>query len=78
MPLATGKNLLRLVSDEGSRCKLTQNEIIEIDFVGGSKEEGVEMGRGQRFIRWTFERRLVKNDTLSIMEKSKRNINSAS
>ena len=31
----------------------------------------VQRGRGRRFIRWTFDRRMGKNHSFSIMEKFK-------
>ena len=53
-----------------------QNNIVEMYLAREGMESGVEKGRGRRFIRWTFDKRLEKNHTLSIMENFRRNINS--
>ena len=40
-------------------------------------EEGVERGRGQWFIRQTFDWKLGENRTLSVMAKFRQDVNSA-
>ena len=52
-----------------------QNEIIEMYVRREGQEEGVENGRGRRFIRWAFTKRLRTNQTAEIMVKLRQNIN---
>ena len=40
-----------------------------------SVEEGVESGRGRRFIRWSFEKRLGANKTPSVLAKFRESTN---
>ena len=54
-----------------------QNEIIEMFVRREGEEEGVENGRGRRFIRWTFTKRLRKNQAVAVMRKLRQNINQA-
>ena len=54
-----------------------QNEIIEIFVRREGEEEGVEAGRGRRFIRWAFTKSLRTNQTVAVMAKLRRNINQA-
>ena len=51
-----------------------QNEIVEMYVRREGVEEGRENRRGQRFIRWFFDKRLGANQTASVMEKLKQNI----
>ena len=53
-----------------------QNEI-EMYVRREGQEEGVENGRGRRFIRWAFTKRLRTNQTAAIMVKLSQNINRA-
>ena len=46
-----------------------QNEIIEMYVRREGQEEGVENGRGRRFITWAFTKRLRTNQTAEIMVK---------
>ena len=46
-----------------------QNEIIEMYIRREGEEEGRENGRGRRFIRWTFDKRLRANQTAAVMAK---------
>ena len=50
-----------------------QNEIVEM-YV---RREGRENGRGHRFIRWTFDKRLRANQMAAVMAKLRQNINQA-
>ena len=43
------------------------NEIVEMYVRCEGVEEGIENGRGRRFIRWAFDKRLGANQTTSIM-----------
>ena len=52
-----------------------QNEIIEMYVRREGEEEGRENGRGRRFIRWVFDKRLRANQTAAIMQKLRQNIN---
>ena len=52
-----------------------QNEIVEMYVRLEGEEEGRENGRGRRFIRWTFDKRLRANQTAAIMRKLRQNIN---
>ena len=52
-----------------------QNEIFEMYVRREGEEEGRENGRGRRFIRWTFDKRLRANQTAVIMRKLRQNIN---
>ena len=54
-----------------------QNEIIEMYVRREGQEEGVENGRGRRFIRWTFTKSLRTNQTVAVMVKLRQNINRA-
>ena len=54
-----------------------QNEIIEMYVRREGEEEGVENGRGRRFVRWAFTKRLRTNQTAAIMVKLRQNINQA-
>lgn len=45
-----------------------------MDVVHNGVEEGVERGRGQQFIRWSFVRRLGVNNIHSILTKFRQNI----
>ena len=54
-----------------------QNEIIEMYVRREGEEEGIENGRGRRFIRWSFDKKLRKNQTDAVMIKLRRNINNA-
>ena len=54
-----------------------QNEIVEMYVRREGEEEGRENGRGRRFIRWTFDKRLRANQTAAIMERLRQNINRA-
>ena len=54
-----------------------QNEIIEMYVRREGEEEGVENGRGRRFIRWAFTKSLRTNQTAAIMVKLRQNINRA-
>ena len=49
-----------------------QNEIIEMYVRREGEEEGIENGRGRRFIKWIFENRLRANQTAGVMAKLKR------
>ena len=60
------------------RCRLLdnfQNEIFEMDATLESMKEGVESGRGRRFIRWSFDKRLGANDTPSVLAKFRESTN---
>ena len=46
-----------------------QNEIVEMYVRREGEEEGRENGRGRRFIRLTFEKRLRANQTAAVMAK---------
>ena len=46
-----------------------QNEIIEMYVSREGEEEGRENGRGRRFIRWAFDKRLRANQTAAVMLK---------
>ena len=52
-----------------------QNEIIEMYVRREGEEEGRENGRGRRFIKWAFTKRLRANQTAAIMRKLRQNIN---
>ena len=52
-----------------------QNEIVEMYVRREGEEEGVENGRGRRFIKWAFTKRLRANQTAAIMRKLRQNIN---
>ena len=52
-----------------------QNEIVEMFVRREGEEEGVENGRGRRFIKWAFDKRLRANQTAAIMRKLRQNIN---
>ena len=54
-----------------------QNEIVEMYLRREGEEEGRENGRGRRFIRWTFDKRLRANQTAAVMAKLRQNINQA-
>ena len=54
-----------------------QNEIVDMYLRREGEEEGRENGRGCRFIRWTFDKRLRANQTAAVMAKLRRNINRA-
>ena len=54
-----------------------QNEIIEMYVRREGEEEGRENGRGRRFIRWSFDKRLRANQTAAVMSKLRQNINNA-
>ena len=54
-----------------------QNAIIEMYVRRESEEDGVENGRGRRFVRWAFTKRLRTNQTMAIMVKLRQNINQA-
>ena len=54
-----------------------QNEIIEMYVRREGEEEGVENGRGRRFIRWSFDKKLRKNQTDAVMPKLRQNINNS-
>ena len=54
-----------------------QNEIIEMRVRRAGEEEGRENGRGRRFIRWTFDKRLRANQTAVVMAKLRQNIRNA-
>ena len=54
-----------------------QNEIVEMYVRREGVEEGVENGRGRRFIRWAFDKRLGANQTTAILAKLRQNINSS-
>ena len=54
-----------------------QNEIIEMHVRRAGEEEGREKGRGRRFIRWTFDKRLRANQTAAVMAKLRKNIRNA-
>lgn len=52
-----------------------QNKIVEMYVAREGVEEGVERGRGGRFIRWTFDRKLGENHAPSIIAKFGQHIN---
>ena len=52
-----------------------QNEIVEMYVRREGEEEGVENGRGRRFIKWVFDKRLRANQAAAIMRKLRQNIN---
>ena len=54
-----------------------QNEIIEMYVRREGEEEGRENGRGRRFIRWAFDKRLRANQTAAVMAKLRQNIHNA-
>ena len=54
-----------------------QNEIIEMYVRREGEEEGRENGRGRRFIRWAFDKRLRANQTAAVMSKLRQNIHNA-
>ena len=54
-----------------------QNEIIEMYVRREGEEEGRENGRGRRFIRWAFDKRLRANQTAAVMTKLRQNIHNA-
>ena len=54
-----------------------QNQIVEMYVRREGEEEGRENGRGRRFIRWTFDKRLRANQTKAVMEKLRQNIHNA-
>ena len=54
-----------------------QNEIIEMCVRPEGEEEGRENGRGRRFIRWSFDKRLRANQTAVVIVKLRQNINQA-
>ena len=54
-----------------------QNEIIEMYVRREGEEEGVENGRGRRFIRWAFPKSLRTNETAAVIVKLRQNINQA-
>lgn len=53
------------------------NAIVEMYVACEGVEESMERERGRLFIAWTFARRMRQNETLSIMEIFRQNINSA-
>ena len=55
---------------------LFQNKIIEMYVARDCVEQGVERGRGQWFIRRTFDRKLGENSTLSVVAKFRQDVNS--
>ena len=54
-----------------------QNEIVEMYVRREGVEQVIENGRGRRFIRRAFDRRLGTNQTSSIMANFRRNINTS-
>ena len=52
-----------------------QNEIVEMYVRREGEEEGRENGRGRRFIKWIFDKRLRANQTAAVMAKLRQNIN---
>ena len=46
-----------------------QNEIVEMYVRREGEEEGRENGRGRRFIKWIFDKRLRANQTAGVMAK---------
>ena len=54
-----------------------QNEIIEMYVRREGEEEGRENGRGRRFIRWSFDKKLRANQAATVMVKLRQNINQA-
>ena len=54
-----------------------QNEIVEMYVRREGEEEGRENGRGWRFIKWVFDKRLRANQTAAVMAKLRQNINQA-
>ena len=54
-----------------------QNEIIEMYVRREGEEEGRENGRGRRFIRWAFDKRLRANQTAAVMVKLRQNVHNA-
>ena len=54
-----------------------QNEIVEMNIRREGEEEGREKGRGRRYIRWTFGKRLRENQTPAVMVKLRKNIRNA-
>ena len=52
-----------------------QNEIVEMYVRREGEEEGRENGRGRRFIKWIFDKRLRANQTAKVMAKLRQNIN---
>ena len=54
-----------------------QNEIVQMYIRREGEEEGIEKGRGRRFIRWAFDKRLRANQTAAVMAKLRQNIRNA-
>ena len=54
-----------------------QNEIIEMYVSREGEEEGIENGRGRRFMRWAFDKRLRANQTAAVIGKLRQNIHNA-
>ena len=54
-----------------------QNEIVEMYIRREGEEEAIEKGRGRRFIRWAFDKRLRANQTVAVMAKLRQNIHNA-
>ena len=54
-----------------------QNEIVEMYVRREGEEEGRENGRGWRFIKWVFDKRLRAKRTAAVMAKLRQNINQA-
>ena len=52
-----------------------QNEIVEMYVRREGEEEGRGNGRGRRFIKWVFDKRLRANQTAVVMAKLRQNIN---
>ena len=52
-----------------------QNEIVEMYVRREGDEEGRENGRGRRFIKWLFDKRLRANQTAGVIAKLRENIN---
>ena len=48
-----------------------QNEIVEMYVRREGEEEGVENGRGRRFIKWVFDKRLKANQAAANNAKIK-------
>ena len=53
------------------------NEIVKIYVRREGVEWGIENGKGRRFIKWAFDRRLGAKQTSSIMGNFRQNINRA-
>ena len=52
-------------------------KIVEMYVRRDGEEEGRENGRGRRFIKWVFDKRLRANQTAAVMAKLRQNINQA-